>query len=82
VLRNGPESVGSSFHGSLSLLFHLGVFLSDFHFRSRQLLGGQLIVDELNDISQDFLFGHGSIDRFPSLANGWSNLQAGRESFE
>jgi hypothetical protein len=63
VLRNGPESVGSSFHGSLlSLLFHFDVFLSDFHFRSRQLLGGHLIVDGLDDIFQDFLFGHGSID--------------------
>jgi hypothetical protein len=77
ISKLGASHLNRSFqHGSL-LLFRLDAFLSNFHFASRIIIGGHHIVDGLDGITQDLLFGCGLIDRFRSLANGRFNLKAG-----
>jgi hypothetical protein len=63
ISKLGASLLNRSFHGSLLLLFRLDVFLSNFHFTSRQFLGGHHIVDGLDAITQDLLFGYGSISK-------------------
>jgi hypothetical protein len=53
ISKLGASLLNRSFHGSLLSLFRLDVFLSNFHFTSRQFLGGHHIVDGLDAITQD-----------------------------